>query len=78
MKRLATALVATGALIALSGCVADPYYGDGYYGGGYYGSRYGGSAYGYYNSGRPYNNGYGYRRPYRDRNYDDRRYYRRY
>ncbi len=29
MKRLAIALVATGSLVALSGCVADPYYGRG-------------------------------------------------
>jgi hypothetical protein len=64
MKRLATALVATGALLALSGCV-DPYYGNSYYGGSYYGSPYGGSGYGYYRYGRPYNNyGYGgYDRP---------------
>ncbi len=34
MKKLATALVAAGALFALSGCVADPYYGNSYYGGG--------------------------------------------
>ena len=46
MKKLATVLVATGALIALSGCVADPYYGNSYYGGSYYGSGYGGSGYG--------------------------------
>jgi hypothetical protein len=78
MKTLATVLVAAGALFALSGCVADPYYGNSYYGGSYYGSGYGGSAYGYYNSGRPYNYGNGYRRPYRDRYYTDRRYYRRY
>jgi hypothetical protein len=71
MKKLATVLVAAGALIALSGCVADPYYGNSYYGGGYYN----GSAYGYYGSSRPY---YGrYDRPYRGRYYD-RRYYRRY
>ncbi len=53
MKKLATVLVATGALIALSGCVADPYYGNSYYGGGYYGSQYGGSAYGYYGNRPP-------------------------
>ena len=34
MKKPATALVAAGALFALSGCVADPYYGNSYYGGG--------------------------------------------
>ena len=78
MRKLATALVAAGALFALSGCVADPYYGNSYYGGGYYN----GSGYGYYGSSRPYNygNGYGYRgdrRPYRGRYYD-RRDYRRY
>ena len=71
MKRLATALVATGALLALSGCV-DPYYGNAYYGGSYYGSPNGGSGYGYYRYGRPYN--YSNRGPYRGR-YDDRGYY---
>ena len=77
MKKLATALVATGALLVLSGCV-DPYYGNSYYGGGYYGSNYGGSGYGYYGYNRPYSNGYrGYNGPYRNR-YSDRRYYRRY
>jgi len=76
MKRLATDLVATGALIALSGCVADPYYGNASYGAGYYGSPYGGSAYGYYRSDRP---NYGrYDRPYRGRYYNNRRYYGRY
>ena len=76
MKKLATVLVAAGALFALSGCVADPYYGNSYYGGGYYGSQYGGSAYGYYGNSRPY---YGRSdRPYRGRYYNDRRYYRRY
>ena len=75
MKKLATALVAAGALFALSGCVADPYYGNSYYGAGYYG----GSGYGYYGYNRPsYNYGYrGDRRPYRGRYYD-RRDYRRY
>lgn len=69
MKRLATVLVATGALIALSGCVADPYYGNAYYGGGYSS----GSAYGYYGYNRPY---YGrYDRPYRGRYYNHRHYY---
>jgi hypothetical protein len=77
MKRLATVLVATGALIALSGCVADPYYGNSYYGGGYSGSPYGGSAYGYYGNSRPYNYGR-YNRPYRGRYTNDRRYYGRY
>jgi hypothetical protein len=75
MKKLATALVAAGALFALSGCVADPYYGNSYYGAGYYG----GSGYGYYGSSRPYN--YRYDRPYRGRYYDRRNYrrdYRRY
>lgn len=72
MKRLATVLAAAGALFALSGCVADPYYGNSYYGGGYYN----GSGYGYYGYNRPY---YGrYDRPYRGRYYNDRRYYRRY
>lgn len=76
MKKLATALVAAGALLALSGCV-DPYYGNSYYGAGYYGSNYGGSGYGYYGYNRPYNSGYrGYNGPYRSR-YNDRRYYRR-
>ena len=42
MKKLATVLVAAGALFALSGCVADPYYGNSYYGRAYYNdSRYG-------------------------------------
>jgi hypothetical protein len=77
MKKLATALVATGALLALSGCV-DPYYGNSYYGGGYYGSNNGGSGYGYYGYNRPYNYGNrGYNGPYRNR-YNDRRNYRRY
>ena len=71
MKKLATVLVAAGALFALSGCVADPYYGNSYYGRGYYND----SGYGYYGYNRPY---YGrYDRPYRGRYYD-RRYYRRY
>ena len=67
MKKLATALVAAGAFFALSGCVADPYYGNSYGGAGYYG----GSGYGYYGyNSRPYNynRGYGYGRydrPYR-------------
>lgn len=81
MRKLATAVVAAGALFALSGCVADPYYGNSYYGGGGY---YNGSGYGYYGYNRPYNynNSYGYgyrgdRRPYRGRYYD-RRDYRRY
>lgn len=78
MKKLATALVAAGALFALSGCVADPYYGNYYGGGGYYG----GSGYGYYGyNSRPYYNNRGYYgrydRPYRGRYYD-RRDYRRY
>jgi hypothetical protein len=88
MKKLAAALVAAGALVALSGCV-DPYYGGSYYGGGSYGNRNGGSSYGYYGYNQPYG-GYGYRGgygygngngdnysrpgPYRNRNYD-RRYY---
>ena len=88
MKKLATGLIAAGALVVLSGCV-DPYYGDAYYGGGFSGSPYGGSGYGYYRYNQPYNNNYnggynnyngGYRNyygaPYRDRNYDRR--YRRY
>jgi hypothetical protein len=87
MKKLATALVAAGALFALSGCIADPYYGNSYYGGGYSGSPYGGSGYGYYGYGRPNNYGRsygygGYNQPYRgrydDRRYNDRRNYRRY
>jgi len=76
MKTLATALVAAGALFALSGCVADPYYGNSYGGAGYYG----GSGYGYYGYSRPYNYGYGYRgdnrRSYRGRYYDRRDYRR--
>jgi hypothetical protein len=69
MSKLATALVAASALFALSGCVADPYYGNSYYGAGYYG----GSGYGYYGYSRPYSNAYRYdRRPNRGR------YYRRY
>ena len=63
MKKLAAALVAAGALVALSGCVV-PYYGDSYYGGGFYGNRNGGSGYGYYGYNQPYNQpygGYGYR-----------------
>ena len=80
MKKFATALVAAGALVALSGCVADPYYGNSYYGGSFSGSPYGGSGSGYYRYGPPSNyyggNG-GYNRPYRERNYD-RRYYGRY
>jgi hypothetical protein len=89
MKTITTALVAAGALFALSGCVADPYYGNSYYGGGGYYGGYGGSAYGYYGSGRPsygYNNygrNYGgyYNQPYRGNygyggGYYDRRYRR--
>ena len=81
MKKLATALAAVGALVALSGCV-DPYYG-GSYGASVYGSPNGASGYGYYRYGTPYgyrnynyngsgysNNGYRYR--YRDPYYDRR------
>jgi len=84
MKKLATGLIAAGALVVLSGCV-DPYYGDASYGAGFSGSPYGGSGYGYYRYNQPYNynynRGYNYNRnyygaPYRDRNYDRR--YRRY
>ncbi len=45
MTALKLALVAA-ALLALGGCVVDPYGGPGYYGdSGYYGSGYGGSGY---------------------------------
>ncbi|MBV9538586.1 MAG: hypothetical protein JOY70_06605 [Acidisphaera sp.] len=49
-RRLAPALLAAGAVLALSGCYYYPY-------GGYYGYGYG---YGY----RPYSSGYGYSYPY--------------
>ena len=71
MKKLATVLVAVGALVALSGCVHDPYYGRSYYGGGFHASPYGSSGYGYYRYGRPYNDGR-YDRPYRGRYYGRR------
>lgn len=78
MKRLATALVAAGALIALSACAVDPY-GTAYYGDGLSGSSYGAAGDGYYRYSQPYSGyqpGYGDRSPYYRDRYDRSRYRR--
>jgi hypothetical protein len=78
MRKATTVLVAASALLALSGCYHNPYYGNSYYGGGFYGSPNGGGGYGYYGYGPPRSSySRGYNGPYRD-GYYDRRHYRRY
>ena len=69
MKRFGMALGAAAALMVLSGCASDGYYGGGY---GYNGS--GGYGYGYgYNGGSGYGQSYGRGYGGYDRNYYQRR-----